>query len=109
MSWFSIRHLPLAPRPKENEFGSDERIEHDSHSPQRARIPTPIRLMPGPGYVRVHGDPGASKGGYDAAPDDVPDRSAAVQVGTRRRGSVFDDRGRECESLSENVENGEEQ
>ena len=68
-----------------------------------------ICILPGPGYVWVHGNPGARKGGYKAAPDDVPDRSAVVQVGARRCRTIFDDRDRECESSSEKVENGEEQ
>ena len=57
----------------------------------------------------MHCDPGACKGGHEAAPDDVPDRSAAAQVGARRCGSIFDDRDRECERPSEKIENSEEQ
>ena len=107
-SWLSIRNLPLTPRPKENEFGSDESIEHDADSSQWARIPMPIRLLPRPGYIRVHCDPGACKGGHKATPDDVPDRSAIVQVGARRRGTMFDGWDREREHSSEQVENGED-
>ena len=108
-SWFSLRNPPLMPRPKENEFGSDECIEHDPHSSQRARIPVSIYILPGFWHVWVHRDPGACEGRHEAAPDDVPDRSAVVDVGARRCGTIFDDRDRECESTSEKVENSEEQ
>ena len=104
-SWFSIRNLPLTPRPKENEVGSNESIQHDPHSPQRSRIPASVCILPGCWHFRVHCDPGACKGGHEAAPDDVPDCSAAVQVGARRHGTIheFD------EYSSEKVENSEEQ
>ena len=108
-SWFFIRNLPLTPRPEENEFGSDESIDHDPHSSQRARIPVSVCILPRFWHVGVHRDPGASKGGYEAAPYDVPDCSAVVQVGARRHRTIFDGRDRECEHSSEKIESSEEQ
>ena len=49
----------------------------------RTRIPAPICILPGFGHVRVQCDPGAREGGYEAAPYNVPDRSAALQVSAR--------------------------
>ena len=108
-SWFSLRNPPLTPRPKEDKFGSDESQKHNVYSSQRARVPASIDILPRFWHVWVHRDPGACEGGNEAAPDDVPDRSAVVEVGARRRGTIFDDRDRECEDSSEKIESSEEQ
>ena len=103
----------LTPRPKHQKLGSDDGQEHDARAAQRAGVPPPMGgVLPGRGDVRVDRDPRAGKDGDETAPDDVPNGSAAAQVGAGRFRAVFDDDrvgDRHGGGVSEDEESGEKE